>query len=432
MCGGAKLTNDPISFLRPVFAAERGTLLELGVFPIISSGLVFQLLAGLKWLKVNLALKTDRTLFQSSQKLFAIFQYVLLTNVLLATGYFGYNLSLTQGVLINLQLVGAGTFVTLIAEVLDKGYGFGSGALTFVTVNIAANFVGDLLGINTIKTSRGAESQGALINFVNNVRNKPFTNAIWDSFTRVNLPNLAHAYVALVILLIAVYLQNFRIDLPIRSNRVRSVTNVYPIRLLYTGALPLLYSYVVLFYLNIIGYTIVNLGFRNNAAHPVVKLLGHYTASPFSGAFSVESPSVLYFLSPSANLYQSITAPLKTLSFALVIILTSAFFANIWCMISGSAPRDIAASFKEQGISLAGRRDISISKELSRVIPIAAVSGATCLSLLAVGGELFGLGGKGAGVVVAVATAFSFLELIATEYQQAGGSQNFGQIFNQF
>jgi protein transport protein SEC61 subunit alpha len=431
ICGGQKITNDPISFLRPVFGAERATLLEFGVFPIISSGLLVQLLAGVKLIKVNLSQKSDRTLFQSLQKVFAIFQYFLLTNIFLATGYFGYGLSVSQIILINLQLVGAGAFVTLIAECVDKGYGFGSGAMIFIVVNIATNFVADIVGINSVQTSRGLESQGAVITLISNIRSKPFTNAIYDSFTRSNLPNLTQTYITVATVLVAVYLQNFRIDLPIRSNRVRSVSNVYPIRLLYTGALPLLYSYVAIFYLNIIGYTIVNLGFKNNADHPIVKILGHYTSSPFTNTFAVESPSIIYFLSPSSSLAQSLTHPVKTIVFAAIIIATSAVFANIWCMISGSAPRDIANSFKEQGISLAGRRDISISKELSRVIPIAAVSGATCLALISVVGEIFGSNGKSAAIVVAVATVFSFLELIATEYQQAGGSQNFGQFFSQ-
>lgn len=389
------------------------------------------MLAGSKVLKVNLAQKSDRTLFQSSQKLFSIFQYFVLTNIFLATGYFGYNLSLTQGLLINFQIVGAGAFVTLISEVLDKGYGFGSGAMSFITVNVAANFVGDLVGFNTVQTAAGAQSYGAVFNLISQIRSKPFTNAIYDSFTRQNLPNLSQGYIVLFTLLAAVYVQNFRIDLPIRSNRVRSVTNLYPIKLLYTGALPVLYAYVVLFYLNIIGYTIVNLGFKNNADQLVVKVLGHYTSSPFTNAFTVETPSLLYLLSPSNSLFQSLVSPLKTIGFSIVLIATSAFFANVWCMISGSAPRDIAAQFKEQGISLAGRRDISISKELSRVIPIAAVSGATVLSVISLVGELFGAHGKSAAITVAVATAFSFLELIAAEYQQAGGSQSFGQIFGQ-
>lgn len=429
--GDSKISNDPIYFLRPVFGAEKGTLLEFGVFPIISSGLIFQLLAGLRLIKVNFNQRGDRELFQTLQKVFTIFQYFVLTNLFLFTGYFGYNLTFWQYILINLQLVGTGFVFTLVSEIIDKGYGFGSGALTFVTVNISTNFVGDVIGLNSVKTTRGFESVGALINLVKNLRNKPFKNAIVEAFTRSYLPNLSQVYITTATLLFCIYLQNFRLELPIRSNRVRSVNNVYPIRLLYTGSLPLLFSYVVLFYINIFGYSIVQLVFKNDPNQVAVKIIGHYVTTGFNSNFFVEKPSILYFFAPSKGLFDSLISPLKTLVFFGTVLVTSAWFANIWCSISGSAPRDLANQFKEQGISIAGRRDVSISKELQRVIPVAAVSGAAVLASLSQVGEIFGTDGKNAAIIVAIGAAFGFLELIATDFQQSGGSQNFGSIFGQ-
>lgn len=427
--GGSKISNDPIYWLRPVFGAEKGTLLEFGVFPIISSGLIFQLLAGLKLIKVNFNSRTDRELFQTLQKVFTIFQYFVLTNLFLFTGYFGYNLTFWQYVLINLQLVGTGFVFTLVSEIIDKGYGFGSGSLTFVTVNIATNFVGDIVGLNTVKTTRGFESTGALVNLIKNIRNKPFKNAIVEAFTRSHLPNLTQVYITVATLLATIYLQNFRLELPIRSNRVRSVSNVFPIRLLYTGSLPLLFSYVVLFYINTIGYAIVNLVFKNDPNQIAVKVLGNYITTGFNSNFIIEKPSILYFFAPSKGLFDSIISPLRTIVFFGTVLITSAWFANVWSLISGSAPKDLANQFKEQGISIAGRRDVSVSKELQRVIPVAAVSGAAVLASISEVGEIFGANGKSAAIIVAVGAAFSFLEIIATDFQQSGGSQNFGSIF---
>ena len=80
--------NDPIYFLRGVFGCEPRTLLEFGLFPNISSGLILQLLAGLKVIKVNFKIQSDRELFQSLTKVFAIVQYVILTNIFIFAGYF--------------------------------------------------------------------------------------------------------------------------------------------------------------------------------------------------------------------------------------------------------------------------------------------------------------------------------------------------------
>ncbi|HDM45036.1 MAG TPA: preprotein translocase subunit SecY, partial [Candidatus Bathyarchaeota archaeon] len=37
---------DPFMYLRVIFASRRGTLLELGIGPIVTAGLILQLLAG--------------------------------------------------------------------------------------------------------------------------------------------------------------------------------------------------------------------------------------------------------------------------------------------------------------------------------------------------------------------------------------------------
>lgn len=50
-------TSDPLYWLRMMLASNRGTLMELGITPIISSGMVFQLLAGTHLIDVNLDLK---------------------------------------------------------------------------------------------------------------------------------------------------------------------------------------------------------------------------------------------------------------------------------------------------------------------------------------------------------------------------------------
>ena len=68
---------------------------------------------------------------------------------------------------------------------------------------------------------------------------------IWHSFFRIQLPNLTQFYISLASILIVVALQNFRIELPIRSTKVRGMNNVFPIRLLYTGGLPVLFAFTV-------------------------------------------------------------------------------------------------------------------------------------------------------------------------------------------
>jgi len=46
--------------------------MELGISPIITSGMIMQLLAGAKIIEVNQSSKEDRDLFQAAQKLFGL------------------------------------------------------------------------------------------------------------------------------------------------------------------------------------------------------------------------------------------------------------------------------------------------------------------------------------------------------------------------
>ena len=112
--------------------------MELGISPIITSGLVMQLLAGSRIIEVNQNLKEDRALFQGAQKLFGI----LITNgeaiAYVVSGMYGDLNTLGAGnaILIVLQLFAAGMVVIILDELLQKGYGLGSGISLFIATNI--------------------------------------------------------------------------------------------------------------------------------------------------------------------------------------------------------------------------------------------------------------------------------------------------------
>jgi protein transport protein SEC61 subunit alpha len=54
--------------MRVILASNRGTLMELGITPIVTSGMIMQLLAGANLIEVDFSLKEDRALFSGAQK----------------------------------------------------------------------------------------------------------------------------------------------------------------------------------------------------------------------------------------------------------------------------------------------------------------------------------------------------------------------------
>ncbi|GAI85011.1 unnamed protein product, partial [marine sediment metagenome] len=67
----AKDTTDYYYWLRVILASQKGTLTELGIGPIVTAGLIMQLLLGSKIIKVDMSDPYDRAMFSGSQKVFA-------------------------------------------------------------------------------------------------------------------------------------------------------------------------------------------------------------------------------------------------------------------------------------------------------------------------------------------------------------------------
>lgn len=432
--------RDPFYLFRSAFAMEKGTLLELGLLPVVTSAFLWQLAAGLRLVKVNLALRSERELFQSGQKLTSFVLGIVYTAGLIASGYFAPALRnhtgledsfpVTTYVFIFLQVFVMSAIMTLLVEVFDKGYGFGSGLLCFIALQTASDLVRNIIGLEVVQlaNSNKFESVGAFMNLIRNLSFRNLGSNVFNSFTREQLPNLTQVYITVGSLLLVVALQNFRIELPIRSTRARGMSNIYPIRLLYTGALPLAFAYTVLTNVQFLGFIASKLLEKHS---PVASaIVGKWTSNYKSSNLKVSS-GIAYFLSPPTSILNALSCPLKTATFTFVLIVLSAWFANLWSSISGSSPKDISKQFKEQGISIAGKRDISVTKELSRVISVASVSGATILALIAVVGEVLGGSGKGVGTIVGISAAFGVLEEFMMEYQQAGGNSQFTGAFSQ-
>ena len=58
--GVAKASNaDPFYWVRVILASNRGTLMELGITPIVTSGMIMQLLVGTKIIDCDMSLRED-------------------------------------------------------------------------------------------------------------------------------------------------------------------------------------------------------------------------------------------------------------------------------------------------------------------------------------------------------------------------------------
>lgn len=329
------------------------------------------------------------------------------------SGLYGSPSDLGPGVvaLLILQLIGAGIILILLDEVLEKGYGFGPGISFFTTLHVSQQIVWSILSFQTGDYGRGTEYTGAIVALFHYIWvRKSFKGALIEAFFRPHLPNLLQFYATLATFLATVYFLTFRIDIPVKSTKVRGPATSYPIRLFYTGAMPV---YLLTSFTANIFLTSQSL-YHQFPSNLLARLFGTWESREGSNQLVAVS-GLAYYLQPPFTISEALWDPIKTVIYLVFIVSACSIFAKTWAEISGSSPRDVAKMFKSQGISILGHREVSVLKELKRIIPVAASVGGAVVGLLVVGSDLLGSLGNGTAILVAISTIQSYMEILAQE-----------------
>jgi len=207
-----------------------------------------------------------------------------------------------------------------------------------------------------------------------------------------------------------IYLQGFRVEIPVKSSRQRGMRGSYPIRLFYTSNMPIMLQSALASNIFMISQMLWN-RFPDNL---LVKLIGQWEPKENSPQLYASS-GIAYYMSPPHNFTEALYDPIHTVIYASFIIVTCAVFSKTWIEVSGSAPRDVAKQLKDQGLVMAGHREQSMYKELKRVIPTAAAFGGACIGALSIASDMLGAFGSGTGVLLAVTIIYGYFEIAAKE-----------------
>lgn len=415
-------SSDPFYWSRVILASNRGTLMELGISPIVTSGLVMQLLAGSKIIEVDQSNKDDRALFNGAQKLVGICITIGQGTAYVLSGMYGDVGELGPGnaLLIVIQLLFAGIIVICLDELLQKGYGLGSGISLFIATNICETIVWKAFSPQTTNQGRGSEFEGAIIALFHLlVTRTDKVRALKEAFYRQNLPNITNLMATVLVFVIVIYFQGFRVDLPIKNQRQRGQVGSYPIKLFYTSNIPIILQTALVSNL----YFLSQLLYRRFSTNFLVGLLGKWREVSGFGpqAQAIPVGGLAYYVSPPANLAEVVSDPFHTIFYLTFILSTCAFFSKTWIDVSGSSARDVAKQLKDQGMVMKGHRDRSLTKILNRYIPTAAAFGGLCIGALSVLADFMGAIGSGTGILLAVTIIYQYYEIFAKEQADLGG-----------
>ena len=157
---------------RVIMASNRGTLMELGIGPIITAGMVSQLLVGAKIIAVDQKNKEQKELLNSAQKLLAIVIATFEAVAYVFSGMYGdiEDIGAFKAFMIIFQLIVASLLVNLLDEILSKG---GYGLVSAISLFIATNVCEELIWRTFSFLKHGEEYEGAFVALISNIFSKP-------------------------------------------------------------------------------------------------------------------------------------------------------------------------------------------------------------------------------------------------------------------
>src|SRR6478735_9612959 len=152
--------SDPLAFARVIFAAQQRTLLELGIGPIVTAGLLMQLLKGSDLIKLNFKNPDDRSLFTSATKIVTII-VIIAEGSLYGISVYGHQTPTHYHLAVLVaQLIGASVVVMYLDELVQKGWGLGSGISIFIMAGVAQGIMWSLF--NPLPVPGGTEPSGLI------------------------------------------------------------------------------------------------------------------------------------------------------------------------------------------------------------------------------------------------------------------------------
>jgi len=411
LTGGWELT-----YLRVIFASHRGSLMELGIGPIVTAGLILQLLAGSGMIACDFSDPDDRALFTTASKFFSIVMTGVQASAYLIGGVYG-SLDASTSTIIFLQLLTAGLVLMLLDEMVQKGWGIGSGISLFILAGVAQSVLWDSLAPTPGMADR--KSYGAFIALAQILINRePLKNAFirLDSEGKVvNLPTLLGFFATLAVFIIVIYVEGVRVELPVSYARYRGFRGKYPIKLLYVSNLPVIFASAL--FANIYFFSqLLWSKFNQNNTNFWLNLLGRYTV-PSGSNQPQPIGGFVYYVIPPRNIMDVASDPVKAVAFAGIMVAFCIVFSLTWLEVGGLGPRTVAKQLVDSGMQIPGfrRSGKPIELVLKRYIPVVTILGGAIVGLIASVADFFGAFGTGMGILLSVGILYQYYQLLVQE-----------------
>jgi len=453
--GLGRETLDAFSSFRAILAGASGSVMHLGIGPIVTGSIIMQLFTGAGIIKLDLTDEEDKAIYQGSQKVVVLIMIVV-ESVPQVYGYlepspvFIVNLenSFLPGTglgwarfFIVLQLFVGSYLVFLMDEVVSK-WGIGSGISMFIAAGVSQSIFTGTFNYEAVNSSQPLSTtnppSGVVFKTAYLTRHFSYSEIVnGGGFEQmfIQQPNPIIALVGtILIFLIVTYAESSRIELPLTHARVRGARGRYPIRLIYASNIPVILMAALLANVNM--FTLL---LYTHPSFKTIPLLGsNWMIGKFEPGETKPSAGGAWYLSqlngvhdwllPLLNedkyghfmlgheAYQLI---IRVIVYVSVMALGSMLFAKFWIQTTNMGPEKVAEQIQSSGMQIPGfrREPRAMKKVLDRFIPAVTSFSGLFVGLLAAGADMIGTIGNtsGTGVLLTVGIMIRLYEDIGKE-----------------
>jgi len=392
--------------LELLLGASFGSIITLGIGPIVTASIVLQLLNGAGFVKFDTSSETGRKDFATVQKLLAIFFIVFEAGIFVFLGGLAADPTSSSFIALQLaiifQLILGGFAIMLMDEVISK-WGFGSGISLFIAAGVSKEIF--IRAFSPLRQS------------VEGVSGEGYIGRIWELFRTLSIGDTTGSLLAgvaivatIIVFLVVVYVQAMKVEIPLSFGRVRGHGIRWPLQFLYTSNMPVI----------LVAALIAN-----------VQLMGRLLSSRFGwewiGVFpegaNAATGGLAYYLTPPQLLPLAVQGILTgkvlfaALTYTIFLVCGAVLFSYFWVQTVGLDARSQAKKILDSGLQVPGfRKDSRVLESiLDRYIMPLTIMGGLAVGLLAAAADLMGTLTNGTGLLLAVMIIYRLYEDIARE-----------------
>ena len=421
-------SQDAFGQFRSILAGGQGSILQLGIGPIVTGSIVLQLLGGANLLGLDTNDPRDQVLYQGLQKLLVIAMCALTALPMVFAGAFlppSEQLASQLGIgrlgvkwLLFGQIFVGGILILFMDEVISK-WGVGSGVGLFIIAGISQRLMGGFFGFPAIANTEGFFYNWYLI-ITGQAGIGPVLQASGLQALLIGRGQILFLITTVLIFVVVVYAESVRVEIPLSHARVKGARGRFPVKLIYASVLPMILVRALQANIQFLGRILyAQLGDLPNWLG--VYQTGASGATPIGGFFYYTAPIYsfrdwMWWLGTTQEPIHVLIRIAVDLTF---MVIGGAIFAIFWVETTGMGPESTAQQIQNSGMQIPGFRQSPgvMEKVLERYIPQVTVIGGALVGLLAVLANMLGTIGNvsGTGLLLTVSITYKIYEEIAEE-----------------